>query len=334
MKALGKALRFLFMALAGGILVLALLLFFAWLLFPRDFVRDVPEKALNRALPQFQWQVGTVRYDWPLALRLERVEALSSGQGTGGARGTGDTGTAAALFIDSLTLRPDLFFYLRERQWRGSFAAGLAGGTLQGQGTVQTVNEQQELAVSASLDALDLTALGWLSQMLERQVQGRLSGAIGTRLALRTAMPANLQARLRIADGTIPLRNPVLGHERLSFAHLSLQLAQEGRNLILKNGTLDSPLCLGEFAGQIALARPMAESAVSVRGTLQARPALFEHVRDRQDLQPLRLQAAQGPLVAMLSGTLHDPALAFERAALPPANLPSSLPMPEQGAAP
>lgn len=130
-------------------------------------------------------------------------------------------------------------------------------------------------------------------------------------------MPTDLQASLRIADGLIPLRKPVLEHEQLPFAHLSLQLAQEGQNLMLKNGKLDSPLCLGEFAGQVALARPMAASAVAGRGTLQARPALFEHVRDQQDLQALRLQAARGPLVAMLSGSLHDPALAFERADLP-----------------
>lgn len=328
MKALGKVLRFLFMALAGGILVSALLFFFAWLLFPRDFVRDVPEKALNRALPQFQWQVGAVHYHRPLALRLERVEARPSG------RSTGATDKAAVLFIDSLTLRPDLFLYLRERQWRGSFIAELAGGTLQGQGTMQTVNEQQELAVSASMETLNLATLGSLSQMLERQVQGRLSGTIDTRLALKNAMPTDLQASLRIADGTIPLRNPVLGHEQLPFAHLSVLIAQEGRNLMLKNGKLDSPLGLGEFTGQVVPARSMAESLVSVQGTLQARPELFQHVRDQQDLQALRLQAAQGLLVVMLSGTLHDPALAFERAALPPAEFPPSLPKLEQGAAP
>ena len=67
----------------------------------------------------------------------------------------------------------------------------------------------------------------------------------------------------------------------------------------------------------VELARPVATSVVSVRGAIQAQPELFAHVRDQKELQALRLQAAQGPFLVMLSGTMHDPALAFEREALP-----------------
>ena len=102
-------------------MALALLLFFAWLLFPTDFVRHLPEKALSRVLPQWQWQIGSVHYGWPLALRLEQVEARSPGRGAE---------PVEALFIDSLTFWPDLFLYMREQEWRGTFAAELAGADL------------------------------------------------------------------------------------------------------------------------------------------------------------------------------------------------------------
>ena len=308
MNSLIRLLRILVMLSGGVIMALALLLFFAWLLFPTDFVRHLPEKALSRVLPQWQWQIGSVHYGWPLALRLEQVEARSPGRGAE---------PVEALFIDSLTFWPDLFLYMREQEWRGTFAAELAGGALHGNGALQTDNNRQELVVSASFDAVNLTALGWLAQVLERQVQGRLSGTVDARLALQSLAPADLQASLQVADGTLPLRNPVLEHERLPFTKLILQLEQKGQSLFVKNGILDSPLCTGEFAGVVELARPVATSVVSVRGAIQAQPELFAHVRDQKELQALRLQAAQGPFLVMLSGTMHDPALAFEREALP-----------------
>lgn len=328
MKALARLLRFVLIGLGAGVLVLGLLIFFAWLLFPRDFVRQMPEKALNQALPQWHWQVGAVQYEPPLALQLAQLEARPRHV---------SPQAALPIQIDRLTLQPDWLYLLRRQEWRGIFTAGLAGGTIDGELSLLTDKGQQSLALAAEIDALNLAALPWLKQMLDREVQGRLSGKGEARLDVRSGMPADVQARFasfEVAAGVIPLRNPVLGHGQLPFSRLSLELEQQGQNLILKNGMLDSPLGKGEFAGQVRLARPMASSSISVRGVLQASPELFSHVRDQQELQALRLQAARGPLAVSLSGSLNDPALAFEREAMP-VNPPTPLsPSEAQGSAP
>ncbi|NLZ16247.1 MAG: type II secretion system protein GspN [Desulfobulbaceae bacterium] len=325
MKVLARLLRFALIGLGASVFILALLIFFAWLLFPRDFVRQVPEKVLNRTLPQWQWQVDAVQYEPPLALRLAQLEARPRNVGFQ---------SALPVQIDSLILQPDWFYLLRKQEWRGSFAAGLADGVIDGKLSLHTDKGQQDLVLATEFDALNLAALPWLKQMLDREVQGRLSGRGEARLGLQSGTPADVQARLEMAAGVIPLRNPVLGHGQLPFTRLSLKLEQQGQNLILKNGILDSPLGKGEFTGQVALVRPLASSSIAVRGVLQAGPELFSHVRDQQDLQGFRLQAARGPLAVSLSGSLKDPALAFERGALPVNPAPLLSPNQEQSTAP
>lgn len=309
LRALGRV-------LAGSLLLLALAALFAWWLFPGDFVRQLPERALNRALPRWQWQVGAARWRWPGWLELRQIRA----QGHGG----GD------LIVERLSLQPEWSSFLRGRQWRLAFAAELAGGTVTGRASA---HGDSALSCSAEVQSLDLAGQPWLGRMLGRELKGRLSGTLAAQFEMRSGLLSALEGRLSAQDGAIPLRHPVLGHEVLPYARISTRLRQDGRQLVLTSGTLESPLGQGSFAGAVTLAWPAAASRISMQGQLKARPELFARVREQPEWQVMRLEAGSRPLAVMLSGTLADPALAFSPLEPAPA-APASLQSEAQGTKP
>ncbi len=291
-------------ALAALLLALVLLVFFAWLLFPRDFARQLPEKALTGVWPQWRWQVGAVHFELPLALRLEGIEATSRA-----------SPAAAPVQVERLVLRPDLFASFRQRQWQGSFHAQLAGGTITGAGTIQAAAGQYHIRATATAAAIDLAALGWLRQPLSRQLQGQLSGTARAHLVLPDGPVEELKAKLRAVDGEIALRRPVLGHRLLPFSELRFDLEQEeGQRLALQQGSLHSPLGDARFRGQVHLGQPLAASPFELRALVQAKPELYRHVRSSEAAAAVSGgQSLPRQLHVLLSGTLADPAFAFER---------------------
>lgn len=286
----------------GGLLLVFLLAaLFAWQLFPKDFFAGLPERLLNRALPGYQWRVAVAHCAWPGVIRLEGLEATPPG-------------ISENIRLDSLELRPDWNTLLRSRRKQGSFTARLAGGVaagrviLTGDAGIRTVN------LSTELRDIELTALPWAARMLGRDVRGRINGALATTLDAPSGSVSGLRAELTAQDGEIPLRNPVLGHERLPFAAVSArfeQAAGQGGALRLLDGTLQSPLGRGNFAGTLSPARPLAAARIDISGILRPGPELFAHVQDEPEFQALRLGLGGGNLSVTLSGTLADPALAF-----------------------
>lgn len=291
-------------ALAALLLTLVLLVSFAWLLFPRDFARQLPGKALAGVWPQWQWRVEAVHFELPLALRLEGIEATPRA-----------TPAAAPVQVERLVLRPDLLASFRQRQWQGGFQAQLAGGTITGEGTIQAAAGQYHIRATATAAAIDLAALGWLRQLLDRQLRGLLSGTVQARLVLPAGMVEELQARFHAVDGEIPLRRPILGHRLLPFSELSFDLEQEeGQRLALQQGSLHSPLGESRFRGQVHLSQPLAASPFELRALVQARPELYRHVRPSEAAAAdSGGQSLPQRLHVLLSGTLADPAFAFER---------------------
>ncbi|MGI6639245.1 MAG: type II secretion system protein GspN [Desulfobulbus sp.] len=315
MKTGTRLLRALLFGLGACFALIGLLLFFAWLLFPRELVRQLPEKVLNTALPGWQWQIGGFFYEPPLALRLEQVEGRASSTVYGKLYGK----TSEPIQLESLVLRPDPLAFFQQRELRGHFTLHMAQGTMTGNSLVRFDEGQRSIDLSATLDSLNLVELGWLRQGLDRQVQGILSGTVQARI-VQGGVLENLHAAVHVADGELPLRRSIQGHERLPFTSLLLRLEQDGQNIAVENGSLQSPLCTCDFQGVVQFIQPLlanlTSSRLDVRGTVHPKPALYAQLRSEQEVQMIeayREHPARDAFHVVLSGSLADPALAFER---------------------
>ncbi len=315
MKTGTRLLRALLFGLGACFALIALFLFFAWLLFPRELVRQLPEKVLNTALPGWQWQVGGVFYEPPLAFRLEQVEGRATSTTYGKLYGK----PGEPIRLESLVLRPDPLAFFRQRELRSHFTLHMAQGTMTGNSLVRLDEGQRSIDLSATLDSLNLAELGWLRQGLDRQVQGILSGTAQGRI-VQGGVLEDLHAAVHVADGELPLRRSIQGHERLPFTGLLLRLEQNGQNIAVKNGSLQSPLCTCEFQGAVQFVQPLlanfTSSRLDVRGTVYPKPALYAELRSEQEVQMIEAykeHPARDAFYVVLSGSLADPALAFKR---------------------
>ena len=276
-----------------------------WLLFPKDGVHRLLVRSLNAALPEAQWRVGSVAFAFPLAVRLERIEGYAR-----------DDDAKPLLLIDQLTVAPDMGEAVRAQRLKAAYSLALAKGTVVG--TLSMQDRKSGLRVDGTLQGVQLPDLAALTRPLQRDVQGVLAGSFDGVLRFTPSVSVKeLNAKVRVENGRLALKQPVLGNTVLPFAQVSATLALKGQQLQLTEGMVDSKLFAGAFTGEVRLRKDFPASALAVKGNLQPRPELFKGVAGKAAaLQAVRMQFKDRPLPFRLSGDLRAPAIHFEEFAV------------------
>lgn len=275
-----------------------------WLLFPKDGVHRLLVRSLNAALPEAQWRVGSVAFAFPLAVRLERIEGYAR-----------DDDAKPLLLIDQLTVAPDMGEAVRAQRLKAAYSLALAKGTVVG--TLSMQDRKSGLRVDGTLQGVQLPDLAALTRPLQRDVQGVLAGSFDGVIQSSTMTVQELNAKVRVENGRLELKQPVLGNTALPFAQVSAVLALKGQQLQLTEGMVDSKLFAGAFTGEVRLRKDFPASALAVKGNLQPRPELFKGVAGKAAaLQAVRMQFKDRPLPFRLSGDLRAPAIHFEEFAV------------------
>lgn len=275
-----------------------------WLLFPGSTARDLFVSALNAAVPQLEWRVQAITFELPDVLRLSGVEGREAGGGG-----------EPLLRLDSLTLRPDLAALMRQRRLQAAWRAELAGGTVQG--LVQLPRSTAELRVEGTMQGVRLDDVAVVAQRLQRKVQGAAAADFAATLRRRPLALTALDATARLEEGRIDLRQPVLGHGFVPLARAAVTLRLEGERLALTEGTVESSLFTGTFAGDLRLRSDPGASLVTLTGSLSPRSEFFSAAGgDSAGLQAIRTRLRDRPLPFRVSGALQDPGVHFEEFSL------------------
>ena len=275
-----------------------------WLLFPGSTARELFVRALSAAVPQLEWRVQTIAFEGPDALRLRGMEGRAAGGGG-----------EPLLRIDSLTLRPDLMALVRQRRLQAAWQAELAGGTVQGQ--LQLPRPGTELRVEGTLQGVRLDGLAILERRLQRGLQGTAAAEFTATVRRSPLALTGLSATARLENGRIDLRQPVLGHGFVPFSRAAVSLRLQGDQLALTDGTVDSNLFAGTFAGDLRLGPDPAASLITLTGSLQPRSEFFSAAGLSSDvLTEIRTRLRDRPLPFRVSGALGDPGVHFEEFSL------------------
>lgn len=276
-----------------------------WLLFPKDGMHRLLVRSFNAALPEAQWRVGSVAFAFPLAVRLDRIEGYARGDDK-----------KPLIHIDHLTVAPDMGEAVRAQRLKAAYSLALAKGTVVGTLSMQD-RKSGMLQVDGTLQGVHLPELGALTRPLQREVQGVLAGSFDGVIQSSTMTVQELNAKVRVENGRLELKQPVLGNTALPFAQVSAVLALKGQQLQLTEGMVDSKLFAGAFTGEVRLRKDFPASALAVKGNLQPRPELFKGVAGKAAaLQAVRMQFKDRPLPFRLSGDLRAPAIHFEEFAV------------------
>jgi type II secretion system protein N len=276
----------------------AVLIILLWLLFPAGTVKLWLESRLNTINPSLQWEISELRMALPLNLVATSI------------RLEGDD-RPVIFEVDELKLRPDIPGLLA---FNGTvplhFQARLLDGTVTGQAVMSEgmlgMNSQGEIA---NLELGMLTAL-W--RKLGRSFTGRISGPFSYQGNWNSFADGTFHADAVVSPGSMDLMQPFFGLERFEYSRLVTTVDLENREMVLREGQVDSRMLAASYSGTITLADPLLLSDVRIDGTMEPRPELLGRLQDEKAVTLIRNQLQNNRLSFSISGTLLEPGIVFQ----------------------
>lgn len=282
------------------LLAAALLL---WLLFPREAIQRLLAGYLNSSSPTLQWRVGSVTLHAPLRLTMEAIE------------GYGKEGERTPLIrVDSLVLWPEWMASLTARAPRLGYGMRIGKGRVDG--SIRADGGLEQLVVQGTVRELQLADWPLLALRLGRDVKGMLGASFTGTVAANTGQIGQVEARVRIENGQMALKRPILSHGVLPFSALSMTVRGDGARVHVQEGTAESGLFRCRFSGTLELNEDLAVAQLAIRGSLQPEAGFFKGVKSGIALQAFRAKLQDAPLPFRLSGELADPGIHFEEFSL------------------
>ena len=282
---------------------LALLVLLLWLLFPKETCHRLLVQYINNAYPLLSWQVHSMTLRIPEGLTLKGI----------GGYEPGDT-KKPMVYVDSLTLRPDIAGMLQTKHLQAAYRMVLAKGEIAG--VVQMDGWGKGLHLDGSVQGLRLAECAILARQLEREVQGTVSATFKGRLSSLPGKIPEMEAKLSVAQGRLGLKQPILNHAVLPFSLAEVMLRSRGATLQLEQGTVDSELFTGQFSGEIKVFLDPVASQLDIRGSMQPRPAFFKGVDNASLLKVIRTQLKERIVPFRVSGDVYNPGIHFEEFSL------------------
>lgn len=292
----------------------ALLVVLLWLLFPKETVRRHLEESLGRACPGQRWQIGAVALDLSTGLTIRAIAGSETGKED-----------KPLVRIDTLTLRPHVIESLRAGKMQFGYRMGLGKGSIAGLMRLDGGYKKMHLegtALDVSLEDIPL-----LSRRLGRTVQGLVSGTFT--FTGSTAPEGEhrivLEAQVRVDNGRVGLKRPLLGHTELPFSQGTVILHGNNKTLQLEQGVVESELFDSRFSGMLTVHRDPGLSQLDVQGAMQPKSKLFRGLDNTVALQAFRVQLKENTLPFRISGELSNPGIHYQEFSMLVQNLEKEL---------
>jgi type II secretion system protein N len=272
-----------FKAIAGyALFALAVLGVFLYLRFPGREMARIFTSSLAELNPRAVLVIGAVKPAFPPGLDMEKI-VLQAGD------------HPAALFqADSMNVKPEYVSLLKGQTILLMTAKGY-GGTLKGRlNSDRFLSLPEPVNARVDLDAIDIERSGYLKEQLGRQVTGKLKGTLNFSGSLKDVQGGSGVMEFTLINGSYPLRESLMGMDRLDFRRVDAQLNLKNGVLTVSRMKLAGDRISGSLSGDIALNRQ------DIKGSQINLTGSFE-------------MAGQGgqKISLSLGGTIGNPAVKF-----------------------
>jgi type II secretion system protein N len=278
----------------------AVLLFMLWLQFPATAVKTKAEAELNRLLPAFTWQIGSISLTFPADIRFRQISLREKGN------------KSPLITLEGLNIRPDVAGWRKTGKWSVLYRLKLLHGDINGK--LSLTKGKKGLFYTAAINKiqLDHPDLKKLLAAYQRQISGTLSGSVTGRQDKQHGLFAIMEGDITVTNGTISLQEPVLGMEKLIFDSLSSTISKKAGSLQFKNGKLRAKLLAAEFAGSLRVREPVFLSPVRIQGAFVPRPEFLASLGSPLLVNMLKRQLQEGKMPFSVSGNLQEPGIHFK----------------------
>jgi type II secretion system protein N len=279
---------------AIGLVVLLL-----WLLFPKETMRRHLVESLNQVYPDSRWQVEAVTLDFPAGLTLRAIECFEKGEEK-----------KPLLLINSLTMRVNFAESLRTGRLHVEYRMVTGKGSVAG---LARMNDGQEgLDIEGTIQDVKLTDFPQLSRQLGRILRGSVSGTFSGTVLPAQGEVSDLEARLKVENGRLGLKRPILSHKEFPFSQGTVILHGRGARLQLEQGMLQSELFDAQFSGMMTVNRDPALCQLDLEGFMQPKTKIFQGLNNTVALQAFLVELKDNSLPFRIIGDLSNPGIHYK----------------------
>ena len=282
--------------LYGLVLTAALL----YLRFPSDAVEHYFRAKGESATPPLKLSVDSIGPVIPFGLQFVKARVSLR-----------DSPNSLILKADRLSLRPSLLSLLGGKPDYSFRLAAYKGDT---SGNIRLRQDGKTASVDAEIELknVDLGEYTYLQKLIGRTVKGTLSGTIEYKGQYRPMLDGSGEANLSLSEGMVELTEPFLTLTSIDFDELEIDMVLNKQKINVRRLEFKGRQLQGKLSGTITLRKALAESVLSLSGTIEPFAALFESAEGTQETVAfLRERLDQGTFSFMIEGTLGQPKIKF-----------------------
>ena len=243
--------------ISWAIYIVCAALFFFYVLFPSDTVKEYLAYQIRQAHPGLTVEIGRLRIGFPLALKLYDVRVYHLGQTLAEMENLKISANILSLFLATTHL---------------SFRGTGYGGTFKGQADISKNSANREMTIGADLAGIQVEQMKALSAITAHQISGNLEG----KLTFNTKAPhQGLSGDLILTDGQIKFSPPVLNQNTLSFNTIEAEVMLNNRSLTISRCQIEGNQLGAHISGSIKISGRSARKILDLSGTVNPHAALL-----------------------------------------------------------
>jgi len=240
-------------ALAGA----AMLLFFLYLRFPCDAIRDYIKASAAASCPDMLLMIDAVEPAIPPGITLENLTAVFRGR------------PEATIRANRLSIAPGWLSMLRGRV---SFlaTADVYGGEIRGRGAFsEAFSLRGPFSAAAEFKWISIEKCAWLQNLFSRKLSGTLKGAVSFNGARGSLKNGSGNLDLTLTNGTYQLLGSFFGIDQIIFNSVDLKVDLRNGALRIAGLTVNGEKLRVTLKGNILLADDFKNSRVDLSGSVE-----------------------------------------------------------------
>lgn len=228
--------------------------FFLYLRFPTDLIKDLIGAQVSRSMPGLNLDIEILTPSFPAGVNLENIDISYQNKPAFRAEEVKISGRTGSL------IRP---------QKEINYKLETSGGRISGKASFNSNLRRGGANVDADFRNIQLNKIPAIKAFSGYNVSGILDGKVKVDGSVRSGTG---QANFTISQCTIKLPQPFFGVEQLNFQLIDALLTMEGQRVIVKKCDLNGEEVDGRIRGSMIVKQPYGQTQLNLSGVLKPQP--------------------------------------------------------------
>ncbi len=274
--------------------IIAAFIFFLYVLFPSDAVKEYIEYKLVGINPDLSISIDHIKPAFPPGIRLNAVNFYY----------------IRSLFLDAETVKivPGIFSLFTSTTTL-SFKGVAHDGIINGKANIG--RNAGHININANLSGIQIKDIPALKNLagIEKEkykVVGILNGIIT--YSNNKGSGRAMGAKLGISDCRVKLKEPIFNHENFIFSKIEADLATVRKRLQIKSCTIEGDMVNASFSGSIVTKKNLGSSALNLKGNIKLKPLFFKNINKNilASIFPKKM-SGNNSFFLKIGGTFNNP---------------------------